>query len=274
MSAWWRRNQPALAAAIAASQPMKQQGPELVIFDKDGTLIDFKFMWGKWAERLCDNMSPSLNLPTMKVLTNALGYDRATGKVSNRSPICCSPMHQIEQICIDALSTSMDRPDAERILKQHWDMPDPVRDSKPLTDLVSLFKLLREEMGMKIAVCTTDNRKETLSTLKMLKVDHLVSAVLCGDDKHVAPKPSADQIHHICEYLDVPVHKTVMVGDTITDMKMARAANVALGVGIPFGAGSTEDLLEHADVILPTMDNFARLLSQGGLNHLALAKGR
>ena len=41
-----------------------------------------------------------------------------------------------------------------------------------------------------------------------------------------------------------------MVGDTVSDLAMARKAGVALSVGITGGAGSAEELAPHADVLI------------------------
>ncbi len=38
--------------------------------------------------------------------------------------------------------------------------------------------------------------------------------ILCGDDSDMKPKPSAENIHLICERLGVNPQQTVMVGDS------------------------------------------------------------
>ena len=55
--------------------------PSLVIFDKDGTLIDFQLMWGSWIESLAwriemeagDDRDTSISL--RELLFESLGYD-------------------------------------------------------------------------------------------------------------------------------------------------------------------------------------------------------
>ena len=42
--------------AAVAARPAGADGIELVIFDKDGTLIDFHAMWGGWAETLAERL--------------------------------------------------------------------------------------------------------------------------------------------------------------------------------------------------------------------------
>mmetsp|Transcript_99 Transcript_99/g.238 ORF Transcript_99/g.238 Transcript_99/m.238 type:complete len:314 (-) Transcript_99:258-1199(-) len=254
------------SAAVRSETTDDTFEPELIIFDKDGTLIDFKFMWGKWAHNLCDRLELAGHLDGfhMPHFNKALGYDRATGAVDSRSPLCCTPMHEIESICVDAIASlkGLERHVAQHALASVWTMPDPVADTRELTDLKLLFKFLNDDLGLKIAVCTTDDRDVTTATLRLLGVADRVDAMLCGDDRHVPPKPSPEQIFHICDQLGVDPANTIMVGDTITDMSMARRARVGMSIGIPNGAGSHEDLINHADIVLPSMNNFARLASQ------------
>jgi len=44
-----------------------------------------------------------------------------------------------------------------------------------------------------------------------------------------------------------------MVGDSITDMSMARRAGVAYAVGVTSGALSAEMLALHADLVIPNV---------------------
>jgi phosphoglycolate phosphatase-like HAD superfamily hydrolase len=48
-----------------------------IIFDKDGTLIDFDAMWGGWALILADNLTALCGVDMRAVLCEAMGYDLA-----------------------------------------------------------------------------------------------------------------------------------------------------------------------------------------------------
>ena len=232
---------------------------ELIIFDKDGTLIDFNYMWLKWFKNISKVLveQGGLSDSGVKKIEKILCYNDNTKTIDSTSPLCCSPMNRLYEsflnVYIDDTKTNINSK-AERF-KDLWFMPDPINDARSLTDLRNLFSCLHSQ-NIKIAVCTSDNRNETMKTLENFKVSEFISAVVCGDDSHLPPKPDPSQIHHICKLTKVDVSNTIMVGDTITDMEMGRMASVSLCVGIPFGAGSLDDLINSADVIIPSVDKF------------------
>lgn len=149
---------------------------------------------------------------------------------------------------------------AEVTLKAFENAKPSSEHVQPLGDLLEMFKHLRDDLGMKIGVCTTDDRAPTLETLEKCKVLDLVDVVVGGDDKHIPPKPSPEQIHYICRETGVEPGRTVMVGDTSTDMRMGRSANVLLNIGIMHGASSIEDLEPHSDMLLPDFRHFSKVL--------------
>jgi len=48
---------------------------DLVVFDKDGTLIDFHFMWSGWVEDLAEGLERSTGAPIRAPLFSMMGYD-------------------------------------------------------------------------------------------------------------------------------------------------------------------------------------------------------
>ena len=67
-------------------------------------------------------------------------------------------------------------------------------------------------------------------------------------------KADPQVLHYISQQLVVGIERTVMVGDTVSDLEMARQAGVALTVGITGGADKTVELESHADVLLSSVD--------------------
>jgi HAD superfamily hydrolase (TIGR01509 family) len=109
------------------------------------------------------------------------------------------------------------------------------------------------EVGVRVAVVTTDHRAETDETLRLLGVADLVDHMVCGDDG-VPTKPAPDMVLATCERLGIEPSRAAVVGDTEADLLMAQRAGVGLKVAVRTGAGDPATLKSHADVVLRSIE--------------------
>jgi HAD superfamily hydrolase (TIGR01509 family) len=102
-------------------------------------------------------------------------------------------------------------------------------------------QLLRylSQSGIRWAIATTGNRKQTTSLLKDLRVPQ-PSVVVTGDDVRKA-KPSPDVFVLAAKRLSVPIENCIVVGDSPWDM-LAAGRGRALAVGILAGGYSKGEL--------------------------------
>ena len=222
---------------------------DLVVFDKDGTLVDFHAMWGGWARELGTRLEAAARRPVAGDVFAAIGFDPTTGRVAAGGPLAASTMGGIEDVvgrvmrrwCPSAAA-------ARRVVETAWFVPDPVTTARPLADLPALFDALRER-GIRVAVATNDDREPTSRTLAALGLGGLVDALVCADDG-LPPKPAPDAVIAAASRLGVPVGRTAVVGDLPVDVAMGRAAGAGLVVGVLSGVGERADLESLADVVL------------------------
>lgn len=231
--------------------PVDLRGLDLVVFDKDGTLLDFHAMWGGWARDLAARLDASVRRPVAGDVFAAIGFDPSSGRVAAGGPLAIGTMAQIE----DLLATLLRRwcpsvAAARRAVEAAWFVPDPVGAALPLTDLEALFARVGTD-GRRIAVVTTDDRAPTDATLRYLGVRDRVAALVCGDDGFPV-KPSPDAILALCQALGTVPERIAVVGDSPADIAMGRAAGAALVIGVRSGIGRDEDLAA-ADVILDSV---------------------
>jgi phosphoglycolate phosphatase len=227
-------------------------GIDLVVFDKDGTLISFEAMWGGWARRLGARLEAVTRRPVAGDVFAAIGFDPVGDRVLPGGPLAIATMAGIQERIAAVLrrwcpSISA----ARRALAEAWFEPDPVELAVPLADLPELFAALRSS-GKAIAVATTDDREPTEVTLAVLGVHGAVATLLCGDDDGPL-KPSPEAFAAVCERVGRPVERCAMVGDTPADLRMARQANAGLVVGVLSGVGTAADLAPHADLVLASI---------------------
>ncbi len=236
--------------------------PELIIFDKDGTLIDFDFMWGGWIVALARRLEAAACLPVAAHLYQAVGYDSAAGRVAPGGPLAVATMAELREMAAETLrALGLPREQAQRATEQAWYSPDPVALARPLADLPRLLGALRAR-GLRIAIATTDDRAPTEATVAALGIAPLVDALACGDDGHPI-KPAPDAVLLLCGKLGVDPARAMVVGDTLADLRMGRAAGASLVVGVLSGAGTDALLSPEADALLTSVADLPTFLFEG-----------
>jgi phosphoglycolate phosphatase len=231
---------------------------DAVAFDKDGTLIEFEFMWGRlavaWVERL---VGGTRSAALQQALYDALGYNLQRRRTDPQSPLAIATTAQLQTLAAGTLYRhGVPWPEAEDRARLAFQ----TSQNLPLASLVratgnvpGLFQSLRAA-GVKVAVVTTDHRAETLETLRLLGVAELVDCTVCGDDG-LPSKPAPDMLLAVSERLGVQPSRLAVVGDTMGDLLMARRAGARLTVAVLTGAGDQALLEQHADVVLPSIDD-------------------
>jgi len=224
-------------------------GIDLVVFDKDGTLISFEAMWGGWARRLAARLEAVTRRPVAGDVFATIGFDPIAGTIQPTGPLAIDTMAGIEERIAAVLRRWCPSvPAARRALAEAWFEPDPVELAVPLADLTALFDALRAS-GRAIAVATTDDRRPTESTLAALGLADTVTTLLCGDDDGPL-KPAPEAFAAVCARVGRSVQRSAMVGDTPADLRMARDAGAGLAIGVLSGLGGPNDLAPWADLLL------------------------
>lgn len=231
---------------------------DLVIFDKDGTLIDFTHLWAGKTEAAVQALVQGVggDATLAQALYATLGYDPDTARFATQSPVLTAPMPTLYAIAATVLyQQGWGWLPAELAVADHF---APAMDGafsremvRPTADLPALFGGLARA-GVQIAVITSDDHGPTATTLAWLGVDHWV-AFLAGADDPYPHKPAPDAIWAACRALGVEPACTAYVGDSTTDMLMAQRAGVGLRVAVRTGLMDAETLRPHADIVLDSI---------------------
>lgn len=217
-----------------------------LLFDKDGTLIDFNQSWlppMKAAANLVANHAGQPELATQLLIEGGylpeqdswakdsiIAFETSDSMLkawANRtSPALIESITpQIQQIVLDALQKAV--PVVENI--------------KPLfAKLASCYSLGVASMDDEI------NVNRTLCSLDLL--DNIV--FYCGADSGFGHKPEAGMVEAFCAHTEFSASDVAVVGDSLHDLKMARAAG-AIAIGVLSGASSERTLASYADYLFP-----------------------
>lgn len=228
-------------------------GIDLVVFDKDGTLIGFGTMWSDWAIELGTRLSDAVGRDVRGPLDAMLGFDPVAGEVSPHGGLAATPMARLREMTLAVLlADGIPKPEAEAAIASAWHAPDPEALAQPLADLRPLLARIRAT-GRGVAIATSDDREPTERTLAALGIADLVDATVCADDG-IPVKPAPDMVLRVCEACGVAPERAVVVGDSPADLRMGRAAGAGLVVGVLTGVGGEKDLAPLADRVIGSVE--------------------
>ena len=234
---------------------------QAIIFDKDGTLIDFDAMWGGWTLYLPEQLHLASGKEARDALCLTLGHDQTSKKVRADGKLASNPTSYLSELTVEFIrSSGLLEHKARQVVEQTWCIPDPVMLAKPFTDIRCLSGQMHGQ-GIKIAIATANDRPPTQAMIEAFDIEEYISYMVCADDG-VPSKPASDMVPSLCKKMEVEPSKVMVIGDTTCDLKMARAAGAGLAVGVLSGVSAARELIPYADVLSDSVDE---------LNEYALA---
>ena len=227
---------------------------DLVVFDKDGTLIDFHRVWGPRMMRAAVALAAATGGGSELIghLCRAVGYDHEQALVLDQGPLATAPHDQLESVVVTALFQSGQPWDRARALAREYLTPLMTAELSaaeiaPRVDLHQILAALTHN-GTRLAIATTDCRRATEKLLDQLEIAGYFNTVLCGDDPGPV-KPDPAVLTTLARHQDVNLRQVIMVGDSISDLAMAHSAGVT-SIGVRGGVGSECELSAHADILI------------------------
>jgi phosphoglycolate phosphatase len=188
----------------------------IVVFDLDGTLID-----------TAPDLIGTLNLVFAEEGLPAIALDQARSLVgAGIRPLIERALVQQDRNLpteeVDAMFARYIRHYQDHIADQ----------SRPYPGLEDCLDRLVED-GFRLAVCT--NKYESLS-LRLLDALGLTQrfAAICGQDTFPMKKPDPETLRLTIARAGGDFARAVMVGDSETDVRLARAASIPV-IGVDFG---------------------------------------
>ena len=242
-----------MTAASASAGPWRA-----VLFDKDGTLVDFRATWMPRYRGAAAELAASVSGPRgfAGALLERLGYDEPTDSFVPESPLLWASNAEIAAAWAE-MPELAGRVDTLAVARRHFADHDryPLR---PVGDLPALFARLRRH-GLVLGMATSDDTRSALDTATRLGIAEALSFVAGADGGH-GEKPLPGMALAFCASSGVTPAETVVVGDTHADMLMARNAGCGLAVAVRTGGTPTYVLEALADHVLDDLHGLPALL--------------
>lgn len=230
-----------------------------VLFDKDGTLIDFRATWLPVYEAIVGELFGGGTEATDRLLS-AGGYDRATGRVDPRSVLAAGTNREIAALWAGLVGRDDVAVLADEVNRRFMHYAET--SLVPVTDLPVLFGRLRRN-GLRIGVATNDSELALHAQLRRLAIEELLD-FRCGYDSGHGAKPGPGMVAAFAASLGLPARAIAVVGDSLHDLEMAHAAGAGLAIGVLTGASPRETLEPHADHVIASIADLEAVLAERG----------
>lgn len=228
-----------------------------ILFDKDGTLIDFHASWSGLYLELCLDLAEGDAKATDRML-RAGGMDPRTGRVAGGSVLAAGNAIDIASRWFPSLGEAAFNAMVARIDGVFYE--NGLRNSVPVPGLLETLAALAER-GFRMGVATSDGTSAARAALSALHLDPYLPHIF-GYDSVLAPKPAPDMVLAFAAAIGAPVEAIAVVGDNTHDLHMARSARAGAAIGVLSGTGTAEDLLPLADAVLDSIGDLPAWLDR------------
>ncbi len=217
-----------------------------VLFDKDGTLLDFNRTWLP-IYRVAAAEFAAGDAVLADSLLSANGYDPAAGRFAGGSLLAAGNNRQITA----AWAAQCGRDDEIDALVRRLNeifREQGARMATPVTGLGATLATLKAA-GLRLGVATADSEAGIGNTLQAFDVLEYFD-FLAGYDSGHGVKPEPGMVLAFCRALGTGPEKVVVVGDNRHDIEMGRNAGAGLCVGVLTGTSTRAELEPLADFVL------------------------
>ena len=237
------------------TRPMTLQG---ILFDKDGTLIDFDATWGPAAYEVMRHMSAG-NGAKFEALVAVCEYELEERRFRSSSPLLAGSSASYGPLWAAALGRAAG-PDLYREMDELFGIFG-LKTLAPIAEPAAVLAALRE-MGLTLGIATNNSEAAAREQAEALGLTpHL--AYVAGYDTGFGPKPGPGMVEGFAAAAGLAPAAIALVGNSLHDLHCARAAG-AVAVAVlsgPFREAARDSLTPHADHVIGSIAELPALVT-------------
>lgn len=227
-----------------------------LLFDKDGTLVDFDRTWGPAAGEVIRRISNG-NAEHVAQLHHVSHYLPEEDRFLVSSPLLAGSSAEYGPLWAEVLGRTPDRAFFSEIDRLF--IEEGTRFITPIGSPKQSFARLKAA-GFTLGIASNDAEANARLQAGLLGLTDLVAGIYGYDSGH-GSKPGPGMIEAFCRDAGLAPHEVALIGDTHHDLVAAKAAG-ANAILVRSGPAAVDPFAAEADLIIDDVDALADLLTQ------------
>lgn len=225
-----------------------------ILFDKDGTLIDYHRTWTS-INRDAALYAAGSDKELAEELLVAGGWDADVQRFSANSALAAGTAAEIAALWCEHGSSI----DVDQLTREIDDIfSRGMVNAVPVTDLAKLFIGLKGR-GLALGIASSDNAASIEALARHHDLHEHLDFVAGYDSGH-GSKPDPGMLLAFCEKVGCAPGETAVVGDNDHDMAMATAGGAGLRIAVLTGTGTRADLEPICDHCIENIEDVEAVL--------------
>lgn len=237
-----------------------------ILFDKDGTLIDFFSLWLHAATAVIPMFLKANDIDASEEMVQyilcTVGVEQ--GKVDPKGALAYKSYGEIAQDVCAALIKKGKKVSVTKVRKQLEELFNANVAGidvkyELFTDMNVLMQNLKER-NIIIGLATADTKISAENCLSSIGIKHFFDYI-GSDDGLRKPKPDKEMFLEFAKQFSLNPKEIAVVGDTYNDMVFARK-NGGIAIGVLSGVSKAEDFGDKADYVITSIHELPELLDR------------
>ena len=235
---------------------------DAIIFDKDGTLLDFDSFWVTISLKAVKDILSELGRTDIPVCEVLAAFGVHDGVTDIDGVLCKGTYEQLGQIMHGIFvrhGCHISCDETVRLVISAYNANADAGEIKPTCpDLAEVLTALKKQ-NKKLAVVTTDNEEITRKCLKKLGIEDLFDKIYTDDGK-IPTKPDPYCAVDFSNFTGVKKEQMIMVGDTMTDVNFAKNSGIA-AIGVAKTPKNRSLLAPYADAVISEISDLLSIVN-------------
>ncbi|MGI9354094.1 MAG: HAD family hydrolase [Rhizobiaceae bacterium] len=227
-----------------------------ILFDKDGTLIDFVATFAPATQAVIENLSGGDQQIAQK-MADAVTFDLDTMGIAPDAILIAGSLQDISDCWFPHVTETDGAAFLARVDRLYVEYS--LESLVPFQSLKPILKTL-QSTGFSLGIATNDSEMAAQSHMQKLGLETAFDFIAGFDSGH-GEKPESGMVTAFARHCSLPPSQVAMVGDSVHDCTAGRAAGACV-VAVTSGLASYEDLQPHADHVISGIAQLPMLVHQ------------